>query len=105
MTVRLPGAEGYVQSVEKEQTWLPRLAPHLPLPIPVPLAVSAPTDEYPWQWSVRCWIDGHLANRDRIGDLVAFARDLTEFVVALQRISTTGGPPAAHTASTAAPRS
>ncbi|HYH32573.1 MAG TPA: phosphotransferase, partial [Pseudonocardia sp.] len=31
MTVRLPSAAGYVPSVEKEHTWLPRLAPHLPL--------------------------------------------------------------------------
>jgi aminoglycoside phosphotransferase (APT) family kinase protein len=27
MTLRLPGAARYVPSVEKEQTWLPRLAP------------------------------------------------------------------------------
>jgi aminoglycoside phosphotransferase (APT) family kinase protein len=35
MTVRLPTAAGYVPGVEKEQTWLPRLAARLPLPIPV----------------------------------------------------------------------
>jgi aminoglycoside phosphotransferase (APT) family kinase protein len=94
MTVRLPSAEGYVRSVEKEQSWLPRLAPHLPLPIPVPLAVGAPTDEYPWPWSIRRWIHGRLATRDRIGDLVAFARDLAGFLVALQRINPIGGPQA-----------
>ena len=33
--MRLPSAEGYVQSV-KELTWLPRLARRLPLPIPAP---------------------------------------------------------------------
>ena len=34
LSVRLPSAEGYVASVEKEQRWLPVLAPQLPLPIP-----------------------------------------------------------------------
>jgi aminoglycoside phosphotransferase (APT) family kinase protein len=92
MTVRLPSAEYYVASVEKEHTWLPRLAPQLPLPIPVPLALGAPSDEYPWQWSVRRWIDGHVSSRGRIRDLVAFARDLAGFLVALQCIDPTGGP-------------
>jgi aminoglycoside phosphotransferase (APT) family kinase protein len=94
MTVRLPSAESYVQSVAKEHTWLPRLAPHLPLPIPVPLAMGAPTDEYPWPWSVRRWIDGHVATAERIGDVVGFARDLTDFLVALQHIDAGGGPAA-----------
>jgi aminoglycoside phosphotransferase (APT) family kinase protein len=94
MTMRLPSGEGYVRSVEKEATWLPRLAPHLPLPIPVPLAVGAPTSEYPWPWSVRRWIDGRVAFRDRIADLVAFAQDLAGFLVALQQVSAIGGPQA-----------
>ncbi len=34
MLVRLPSAADYVVQVEKEQQWLPRLAPLLPLPIP-----------------------------------------------------------------------
>ena len=42
MTVRLPSAARYAEQVEKEQGWLPRLAPLLPLPIPVPLAMGRP---------------------------------------------------------------
>ncbi len=94
MTVRLPTADGYVPSVGKEHAWLPRLAPQLPLPIPVPLALGAPGHEYPWPWSVRRWIDGHVSSRERIRDLVAFARDLAGFLGALQRIDATGGPSA-----------
>ncbi|MHA6628158.1 aminoglycoside phosphotransferase family protein [Pseudonocardia sichuanensis] len=94
MTVRLPTAEGYVASVEKEHTWLPRLAPQLPFPIPVPLAIGAPGEEYPWPWSVRRWIYGHVSSRERIRDLVAFARDLAGFLVALQRADATAGPAA-----------
>ncbi|HYH32854.1 MAG TPA: aminoglycoside phosphotransferase family protein [Pseudonocardia sp.] len=94
MTVRLPTAEGYVASVEKEHTWLPRLAPRLPLPIPVPLALGAPRDEYPWPWSVRRWINGYVSSCERIRDLVGFARDLAGFLVALQSTDPTGGPAA-----------
>ncbi|MFC4947032.1 aminoglycoside phosphotransferase family protein [Pseudonocardia sp. GCM10023141] len=94
MTVRLPSAEGYVASVEKELTWLPRLAPQLPLPIPVAIAVGVPSAEYPWPWSIRGWIDGRPAARQRIGDMLAFADDLAAFLHALHRADPTGGPAA-----------
>ena len=93
MTVRLPSAEGYVAQVEKEHRWLPALAPHLPLPIPVPLAKGVPAEGYPFPWSVYRWIEGETATVGRIGDPVEFATTLAEFLVALQRIDPTGGPP------------
>jgi aminoglycoside phosphotransferase (APT) family kinase protein len=93
MTVRLPSAEGYVAQVEKEHRWLPRLAPHLPLPIPVPLGRGVPADGYPWPWSVYRWIQGETATVGRIEDLVEFATTLADFLVALQHIDPTGGPP------------
>jgi len=92
--VRLPSAEAYAASVAKEHTWLPRLAPRLPLPIPVPLALGAPGCGYPWPWSVRRWIDGRPSSRERIRDLVVFARDLAGFVVALRGVDASGGPAA-----------
>ena len=94
MLVRLPSAEAYAAQVEKEHRWLPRLAPLLPLPIPVPLAKGVPTTAYPWPWSVYHWIEGERATIDRIADLSRFATDVAEFLVALQRIDATGGPPA-----------
>lgn len=94
MTVRLPSAEGYVASVEKELTWLPRLAPLLPLPIPVPVAAGAPSDEYPWPWSIRRWIDGRPVSRERVADPVEFAHDLAGFLLALHGIVPAAGPPA-----------
>ena len=93
MAVRLPSAEGYVPQVEKEHRWLPALAPHLPLPIPVPLARGVPAEDYPWPWSVYRWIEGETATVGRIGDLTEFAATLAEFLVALQRVDPTGGPP------------
>jgi aminoglycoside phosphotransferase (APT) family kinase protein len=93
MTVRLPSAEGYVPQVEKEHRWLPELAPHLPLPIPVPLAKGRPGSGYPFPWSVYRWIEGKTATVGRIEDLVEFATTLADFLVALQQIDPTGGPP------------
>lgn len=93
MSVRLPSAEGYVLQVEKEQRWLPRLEPHLPLPIPVPLGLGVPGEGFPWPWSVYRWIGGETATAPRIADLSAFARDLAGFLNALYRIDARGGPP------------
>jgi len=92
MTVRLPSAAAYARQVEKEQRWLPKLAPHLPLPIPVPLAMGQPGDGYPWHWSVYRWLDGEVATIEGIADLRQFALDLADFLVALYRVDATGGP-------------
>jgi aminoglycoside phosphotransferase (APT) family kinase protein len=92
MTVRLPSAAAYAQQVEKEQRWLPRLAPLLPLPLPVPLATGAPADGYPWHWSVYQWLQGENATIERISDLPQFATKLAQFLVALQQIDAASGP-------------
>ena len=93
MLVRLPSAEGYAAQVEKEQRWLPQLAPLLPLPIPVPLAMGVPAEDYPWHWSVYGWIEGENASSDHIADLPQFATDLAQFLLALHSIDTMGAPP------------
>jgi len=93
MTVRFPRAARYSMQAEKEQRWLPKLAPFLPLSIPDPLAMGAPGEGYPWHWSVYRWLDGETAAIENIDDLHRFAIALAEFLVALQRIDSTGGPP------------
>jgi aminoglycoside phosphotransferase (APT) family kinase protein len=92
MTVRLPTGPWYAQQVEKEQRWLPRLAPQLPLPIPTPVAHGEPGEGYPYAWSVYRWLDGKPATAPAIADLTAFATDLAGFLVALGRADATGGP-------------
>jgi aminoglycoside phosphotransferase (APT) family kinase protein len=97
MAVRLPRIEGATGQVDKEHQWLPRLAPHLPLAIPVPLAKGIPGEGYPWYWSVYLWLEGETATFERIADPGQAARDLAQFVAALQRIDPVGGPsPGAH---------
>lgn len=92
MTVRLPSAERYACQVDKEQEWLPKLAPFLPLPVPVPLAMGAPAQGYPWRWSVYAWLEGESASHSYIDDWIAFATSLADFLLALQRIDAVGGP-------------
>lgn len=92
MTVRLPTAERYRAGVEKEQYWLPRLAPFLPLPIPERLAQGEADDTYPFPWSISRFITGETTTLDRVGDLVDYANDLANFLKALHAIDATGGP-------------
>ncbi|QLL62404.1 aminoglycoside phosphotransferase family protein [Sinorhizobium mexicanum] len=93
MTVRLPSAAPYALQVEKEQRWLPVLAPRLPLPIPVPLAQGRPGEGYPWPWSVYKWREGEIATHAPVADLSAFATTLARFLVALREVDATDGPP------------
>jgi len=61
MVVRLPIVDWAVADVEKEQEWLPRLAPLLPIPIPIPISMGDPDDDYPYKWSIYRWCEGfHL---------------------------------------------
>lgn len=92
MLVRMPSAAVYAAQVEKEQQWLPKLAPFLPLPIPVPLAMGEPAEGYPWHWSIYRWIEGESAATAPIVDLCDFAASLAQFLKVLQRIDSTGGP-------------
>lgn len=94
LAIRLPSAEGYVAAVAKEQRWLPRLAPHLPLPIPAPIARGRPAAGYPWPWSVNRWIEGEPAATASIPDRTAFAVDVAAFLRALRRVDPAGAPPA-----------
>jgi aminoglycoside phosphotransferase (APT) family kinase protein len=92
MSVRMPTGDWYSKQVEKEQRWLPVLAPYLPQPIPVPLAQGTPGCGYPWSWSVYQWIDGEPLITRPVADLTRFAADTADFIVALQAVGSAGGP-------------
>ena len=93
MAVRLPRRPGTVAALAREQQWLPRLAPLLPLAVPVPLAHGAPGEGFPFPWSVYRWLDGENVADEPDVDLPDAAVRLGRFVAALQRIDTAGGPP------------
>jgi len=92
LLVRLPSAADYVEAVAKEDHWLPRLAPQLPLQVPEPVATGHPAAGYAWPWSVRRWIEGRPVLGTPPADAVTFARDLARFLVVLRGIDGTGGP-------------
>ncbi|MCO4251124.1 aminoglycoside phosphotransferase family protein [Pseudarthrobacter raffinosi] len=92
LVVRLPRTSGTAADVAKEQTWLPRLAPHLPLSIPEPVAIGRPDESYPFPWSVYRWVDGTELNPESEQDLSRLGRDLAGFVRALHSIDLMGAP-------------
>lgn len=93
MSVRLPSSQDYVESLKKEQRWLPVLAGQLPLPIPVLLARGEPGRGFPWPWSVHQWIDGNpVRYGEPVADMAQFASDLADFLAALYQLDATSGP-------------
>lgn len=92
MLIRLPSAQEYAGKIEKEFTWLPILAPLLPLQISVPLVMGNPVKEYPWKWSVYRWLEGECAAHTPINNKCNFAKNLSHFLSAFQKIDPTNGP-------------
>jgi aminoglycoside phosphotransferase (APT) family kinase protein len=84
MSVRLPRGGWAAGQAAKEQYWLPRLAPRLPLPIPIPLAVGKPAFGYRWDWSVSGWLPGETATVKGLADPRRTASELAEFLIALR---------------------
>lgn len=61
-TVRLPRRSIAARLLVNEQTWLPKLAPSLPIPISVPTRFGKPSSLFPWHWSVLTWLPGQPAD-------------------------------------------
>ncbi|MFF8641557.1 aminoglycoside phosphotransferase family protein [Streptomyces sp. NPDC015345] len=90
LSVRLPRHSGAIRQAEKEFTWLPRLAPHLPLAVPEPVGVGKPGFGYPWPWAVTRWLDGEVATTETLGGSPGAAVQLARFLKALQGCGTEG---------------
>ena len=91
LCLRLPRVQRAVGQVEKEQRWLPALAP-LPLALPTPFGRGRPGEGYPWDWSIYSWLEGETATAERLADFDESAIALARFITALQRIDATDGP-------------
>jgi len=79
LAVRLPWATRSADALlRKEHTWLPALAPRLPLPVPVPQRFGEPSERFPWPWIITTWVPGTPADRapatrtEAAGTLAAF---------------------------------
>ena len=91
LSVRLPSAEPYAAQVEREHRWLPFLAPQLDIPIPHPVALGAPSLIFPWRWAIRTWLAGVPATGEPLGDSIAFATEVGQFLRWLQAIAPQAG--------------
>jgi aminoglycoside phosphotransferase (APT) family kinase protein len=81
LAVRLPHRALAVPLAIHEHTWLPHLAPRLPLPIPTPQRLGHSALGYPWPWSIVPWLPGHPADQQpphphQVAPWVAFLRSL-----------------------------
>lgn len=81
--VRVPHRAVAAPLLGFEQRWLKVLAPRLPLPIPVPVRYGAPTDFFPWKWSVVPWFEGTTAALSELAEPAVEAARLGEFFNAL----------------------
>jgi aminoglycoside phosphotransferase (APT) family kinase protein len=92
MVVRLPSGPAYASAIEREQRWLPHLAPRLPVSVPEPIAKGEPVADYPWSWCIYSWIPGNTLHDSEGINLLALGRSVGEFLSALQAVDATDGP-------------
>ncbi|MDT9598536.1 aminoglycoside phosphotransferase family protein [Sphingosinicella sp. GR2756] len=92
LALRLPRRGSAVAAIDKEHTWLPRLAASLPLKIPLPIARGQPSRGYPFPWSVVEWLDGAPVGAVDAKDSSNIAYDLARFILALHGNDAAGGP-------------
>ena len=90
LAVRLPRIEAAVGLLRNEQTWLPRLAPDLPVPVPAPVRVGEPGPDFPWPWSIVPWVAGRSAEHESLApdQAAPFGR----FLAAVHRPAPDGFP-------------
>ncbi|OUC95886.1 aminoglycoside phosphotransferase family protein [Streptosporangium minutum] len=107
LAVRLPWAtESADALLRKEHTWLPALAPRLPLPVPVPQRLGEPSARFPRPWIVTTWVPGEPADRVPVTRTAEAATTLADFLTALHQPAPRqapagrdrGGPLADHSA-------
>jgi aminoglycoside phosphotransferase (APT) family kinase protein len=89
---RLPRVSSWARDLEKELTWLPKLAQSLSLRVPEPLAQGQPEGDYPFPWAIYRWIAGQPYRDDLVDDERQAAADLAQFVLELRHLDPRGAP-------------
>ncbi len=93
MVIRLPKIGWAVENVDREYLWLPKIAPCLPISVPLPVAKGQPTNEYPYPWSIYCWLEGNNPKVSSLQNPIALADELATFIRAMHSIDLANGPP------------
>lgn len=93
LAVRLPWQTETADALLlKEHTWLPVLAPLLPLPVPVPQRLGRPSEQFPRSWIVTTWVPGVPADRSPARSGRSPAESLAAFMAALHQPAPAGAP-------------
>ncbi len=92
LCVRLPRLEAWVESIDNEWNWLPKLAPHISLHIPQPIARGKPAGGYPCSWALYRWIEGLPYQDDLIRGEHQAAQALAGFILELRSADSQGAP-------------
>lgn len=92
LAVRLPRTPAAAQQPVRVATWLPTLAPHLPIAVAAPVAVGEPGSGYPFPWIVTPWVVGEEASNGRTVKGRRPFLALGRFIHQLHGIDPTGGP-------------
>lgn len=94
MLIRIPTNDTYALAVEKEQKFLPKLAPHLTVKIPIPIKLGSPSAVFPFPFSIYEWLDSKPLDQAPLDhkDMCNLAMELAQFLKELQSINTMDGP-------------
>lgn len=90
LVVRLPRRVAVTHLIEREQDWLPQLAPLLPIAVPAPVRFGHPAQNYSWRWSIVPWLAGR--NADLCEPRADQAERLAAFLCALHRPAPANAP-------------
>jgi aminoglycoside phosphotransferase (APT) family kinase protein len=94
LAVRLPWAtEGADELLHKEHTWLPAIAPRLPLPVPVPQRLGEPSARFPRPWLITTWVPGTPADRTPVTRAADATTALAAFLTAMHQPAPRTAPP------------
>jgi aminoglycoside phosphotransferase (APT) family kinase protein len=93
LAVRLPWATGTADALLlKEHTWLPVVAPRLPLPVPVPQRLGKPSERFPRPWLITTWVPGTPADLTPVTRATDATKALAAFLTALHQPAPSGLP-------------
>ena len=87
LAIRLPRIDWATRQATIDATWLPKLAPLVPLALPRQVAKGRPGEGYPYDWSVCLWLPGEQWPTG-VTDLDQAAVDLAAFITALREVDT-----------------
>ena len=85
-----------IDNIEKEFTWLPRIAPFIATPMTTPLHIGEPVPEYPYRWGLYNWLQGANPKPGCPDCGRPFVEDLVSYLQQMQKIDLPDSPRAAR---------